>query len=197
MRNRHVGGEATPWCATVSGDHERERRHDEQVQREVLAGMARILDVLHDISDSLRLLAPPDRTGPSDELQEAEDATLRLTVDEAAALLGLSPVSLRSAIAAGHGPPITLIGRRIFISRTDLRLWLKASRQEVPASEIPWRSAHLPGQIGARVPSAAARSERTSCSGSRTLNPPLHRASPVEQSVALVVITSSSIAMGF
>ena len=196
MRSRHIRTEATPWCTTVSGDHERERRHDEQVQREVLAGMARILDVLHDISDSVRRIAPPDRTGTTDELQEDEDATLLLGVDEAAALLGFSPASLRSAIAAGHGPPVTRIGRRIYIARTDLHLWLKANRQEPPPAEIPWRSAHLPGRLGTRVPSTSARSERVRCT-SRTRNPPLHRASPVEQSVALAVITFSSMPTDF
>ena len=147
----------------------KQRRHDERVQHEILAGLARILDVLHDISDSLQELVR-DAPRPA---TDADDATpdnhpILLSVNDAAELLGIAPSSVRNLCANGHGPPITRLGRRVYIARADLDSWVDAQRQDPTAATIRWRTAYTPGRIGLDVPATTESRKLPWCTGSHT-----------------------------
>lgn len=53
-----------------------------------------------------------------------------LPLRDAAQAYGLALSTLRRHIREGHGPVITRIGRRQFVTPDDLSLWIAAHRQE-------------------------------------------------------------------
>lgn len=147
---------------------ERQRRHDERWQHEVVDGLARMLDVLHDISDAVRELAavPPERSTSSDP--ERETLPLLLSVTSLADALGVSPSTVRSFRASGHGPRPTKVGGRLFFHRDDVETWLQELRPADEARTRPWSGALLPGRIGSSLPVSSAPQKRAYCAGSHT-----------------------------
>jgi hypothetical protein len=148
---------------------DRQRKHDELWQKEVVDGMARMLDVLHDISDGIQKLSaasPPAPPAPPTANEESQKRLLSVT--DLAALLGVTPEVVRGLRASGNGPPVTKVGRRIFFQRKDIEVWFEKNR-EVPVENFqPWRGTYLPGRIGSTVPSSSKPAERKYCSGSNT-----------------------------
>lgn len=148
---------------------EQRRRRDEQVQQELMGGMQRILDVLHDISDGVReiqatLAARPAETAtPS----PAEGEPLLLSIADAADFTGIKQGSLRTLCDASHGPPTVRIGKRIYLPRADLELWLDEARHDPRPEAAPWRTSFTPGRIGGSVVKASPV-DRSWCAGSHT-----------------------------
>jgi excisionase family DNA binding protein len=148
---------------------DRQRRHDEQWQHEVLDGLARMLDVLHDISDRLGQLAetakgsPPVAPSP-----EPPRSKVLLSVKDLAELLGVPTSAVWSWRAAGHAPTLTMIGRRIYFRREDVDRWLDDQRASEGDRTRPWRESFVPGRIGSSLPASSQPPERTWCSGSHT-----------------------------
>jgi len=147
---------------------ERQRRHDERWQQEVLDGLARMLDVLHDISDAVRELAavPPERSTSTDS--EPDTLPLLLSVTTLADALGVSPSTVRSFRASGHGPRPTKVGGRLFFHRDDVDTWLQELRPADESQTRPWRNTLLPGRIGSGLPASSGPQKREYCSGSHT-----------------------------
>ncbi len=130
-------------------------------------GMARALDVMHDISDGIRqlteLLQAPTPTEQSQDVSES----LLLSVKGLAALVGTSEASLYSLRSTGKGPPVTRVGSRVYFQRVDVDAWLREQR-EYPETTRPWRDAFLPGRIGFTVPRSSVRGRHEYCAGSHT-----------------------------
>lgn len=81
---------------------ERQRRHDERWQKEVLDGLARVLNVLHDVSDHVqRVAAELAKQRPATPVVAPEPELaqpLLLTVDALAELLGITSASVRNLL---------------------------------------------------------------------------------------------------
>ncbi len=92
------GGRSDGAYAPSMEERDRQRRHDERFQKEVLDGLARILDVLHDISDSASGLARQfEEVLGADPTKEEATASFELyTTKELADLLNVSPGTLYS-----------------------------------------------------------------------------------------------------
>jgi len=153
----------------MSTPSEKRRRRDEKVQLELLSGLQRILDVLHDISDGVRDLQTTSRA-PSicpPEMLPAESGPILFSIAEAAELTGIKSGSLRNLCAGTHGPVTVRIGRRIFIRRTDLERWLEDSLHDPQPTSAPWRSTYTPGRMGSSL-ATTAPSDRSWCAGSHT-----------------------------
>lgn len=141
---------------------ERQWRHDERWQHEMLDGMARVLDVLHDISAAVRQLAenakrpapPPPAPMPSERPQPL------LSVDAVAEMLGVTPNVIRSLRASGKAPPATRLGSRVFFHRNDVDAWLRERRETPAGTTRPWRGSFLPGRIGSNVPASTRLTRR-------------------------------------
>lgn len=123
---------------------DRQRRHDEQWQHEVLTALGRLMDVLHDISDAVRGIATQD-TRPPAERPIQDDRPVLLTVEGLADHLGVSVSTVRSLRASGGGPPATKIGRRTSSIATTWGLGSinvasprlsRPSRGEKPSSQV-------------------------------------------------------------
>ncbi len=149
---------------------ERERRHDERWQKEVVDGLARVLDVLHDISDGVLSLAAEQ--GPSTPIaaaMEQEAGPELLSVNALADQLRVSPGTVRSLRASGSGPRATLLGRRIFFRRDDVAEWLMEARERTDGNATrPWCESYLPGRVGAGLPATSRPRAPDYCSGSHT-----------------------------
>lgn len=148
---------------------DRQRRHDERWQKEVLNGMARTLDVLHDISDHLQRLTEllgRERQPTPPGLPEEPEGVL-LSVNRLAEYLGITPAAVRNLQVGGKGPSVTRVGSRVYFHRDDVAHWLARIRPEENAGR-PWRGAYLPGRIGSTFPSSSERSKQAYCSGSHT-----------------------------
>ena len=52
-----------------------------------------------------------------------------LNMPEACVLLGCSTSSLGRWMAAGCGPRVTRIGRRVYFGKADLNAWIRANRE--------------------------------------------------------------------
>src|SRR4051812_34521817 len=103
---------------------DRQRRHDEQWQHAVLDGLARMLDVLHDISDGLQQLnaaTPPSTPQTNDPTPHGPQL---MSVNDLAEHLGVAPSLIRSRRYIGDGPPATMVGSRVFYNRSDVDAWL-------------------------------------------------------------------------
>jgi excisionase family DNA binding protein len=149
---------------------QRQRRHDERWQREVLDGMARMLDVLHDISDAVRALAEA-RGAPAALLPERrrnDHAECLLSVAEAADFLQVPAATLYTWRYRGQGPPGIRVGKYVRYRRQDIEGWLEQRRDERAGHSQSWRSSHLPGRIGSDVPSSSEPPKRSWCGGSNT-----------------------------
>lgn len=148
---------------------EQRRRRDEDVQQELLGGMKRILDVLHDISDGVRELQTSlgEQRVPSASLPDAEEEPLLLSIADAAELTGIKPGSFRTLCDANHGPPTVRIGKRIYLRRTDLERWLDEARHDPQPEAVPWRSGFTRGGIGSSL-AKPGPIDRSWCAGSHT-----------------------------
>jgi predicted DNA-binding transcriptional regulator AlpA len=149
---------------------ERERRHDERWQKEVVDGMGRMLDVLHDISDGVRRLVEADvRPIPTvTPTEPQESAQQLLSVSQLAEFLGVPQNSVRGMRASGSGPPVTKIGSRVFFHRKDIEPWLEKQREAQPDWTQPWRGAYMPGRVGSNIPRSSEPAKREWCDGSNT-----------------------------
>lgn len=152
---------------TTSSDQR--RRHDEQVQQELMGGMQRILDVLHDISDGVRdIRTAIDAAQPSTtDSGESEPGPILLSISGAAALTGIKEGSFRRLCDSSYGPVTVRVGRRIYVRRTDLEAWLDEARHDPTPASAPWRTSFTPGRIGASVVEAGPV-DRSWCAGSHT-----------------------------
>ncbi len=148
---------------------EQRRRRDEKVQEELLGGMQRILDVLHDISDGVRDLQTTlsAQRPASSSLPSGEAEPLLLSIADAAELVGIKPGSFRTLCDASHGPPTVRIGKRIYLRRTDLEKWLDEARPDPRSEALPWRSGLTRGGIGSTI-TKPAPVDRPWCTGSHT-----------------------------
>src|SRR5436190_24232578 len=112
---------------------DRQRRHDERWQHEVLDGMSRMLDVLHDISDSVRQLAEAEVNRAAVDIpppaRPEKDRPQLLSVDDLAELLGVTPGTVRSLRSSREAPVATKVGRRVFFDRGDVDEWLRQRRE--------------------------------------------------------------------
>jgi len=155
----------------MANEDERRRRRDEKVQDEVLGGLQRILDVLHDISDGIReLQADAREQPPPSEAAESSGSPqpLLLSIDEGADLTGIKSSSFRRLCDASHGPPTVRIGRRIFVQRSDLEWWLYDSRSEQRGGPVRWSERVTPGRIGSSVSKSVSGGDASWCSGSHS-----------------------------
>jgi excisionase family DNA binding protein len=149
---------------------DRQRRHDEKWQAEVIDGMNRVLAVLHDISDGIRDLTQAVRTAEQTR-QPPPAAAERVQSDyssirDLAELLGISEAAVRGLRQRGEGPTATKVGRRLRFRRHDVDRWL-ASRREDPVSRTrPWKQAWMGGGIGTGL--ARTTAPPSYCSGSHT-----------------------------
>lgn len=146
---------------------DRQRRHDEAWQREVVDGLARVLDVLHDISDSVRRLAATINQRPVESPMPPDGPEL-LSVNGLAERLGISPGQVRTLRATGQGPTATQLGSRVYFDRDDVTAWLEQQRVDSSAAERPWREALLPGRIGSGLPMSSEPRKREFCVGSHS-----------------------------
>jgi len=148
---------------------EQRRRRDENVQQELMGGMQRILDVLHDISDGVQELQTTlgEQRVPSAPMPSAGAEPLLLSIADAAELLGIKPGSFRTLCDASHGPPTVRIGKRIYLRRTDLERWLDEARHDPQPEAMPWRSGFTRGGIGSSI-TKPALVDRSWCAGSHT-----------------------------
>lgn len=156
---------------TAMTPEERQRRHDERWQKEVLDGMARMLDVLHDISDQLQILKSQGRQRPTPLPQRPESddrQPVLMSVDALAEHLGITANAVRGLQVGDRGPIITRIGRRIYYHRVDVERWLDQMRLRPDDEFRSWRGSHPPGRIGSRLPASSARPERPWCEGSHS-----------------------------
>lgn len=149
---------------------DRQRRHDEKWQSEVLDGMNRMLAVLHDVSDGVRDLAETVRrleraTQPPPPPTPAGQAEF-LSVGDLAELIGLSEGAVRNLRYRGRGPAATKVGGRLRFRRRDVEEWLAGERKAEEAPTRPWKESWLGGGIG----SGLARTTEPSpyCPGSHT-----------------------------
>lgn len=147
-------------------DEDLHRRFDQQYKVETLDGMARLLDVLHDISASLQIIATkPDPSvaapDPSDEKPPA-----LLGVKEAAAILGVSVGTLNKwrLPYALNGPPAIKIGTRVRYRHADIETWLNQQVERPHEPSRAWRS-EPQGRIGSTVKKPI---RKVRCPGSST-----------------------------
>lgn len=155
----------------MANEDERRRRRDEQVQDEVLGGLQRILDVLHDISDGIRELQADVREERRSSVAPEPTGLpqpLLLSIDEAADLTGIKSSSFRRLCDASHGPPTVRFGRRIFVQRSDLERWLDDARREQRGGPVRWSERVAPGRIGSTVSNSVSKVETSWCSGSHS-----------------------------
>src|SRR4051794_67725 len=121
---------------------ERQRRHDEKWQHEVLSGMSRLLDVLHDISDAVRELAEAQaRQWTLDTNAAPAPSRTRpqlLSVEDLAELLGVTPGTVRGLRSSREAPVATKVGRRVFFDRDDVDEWLRQRREPTTPDTVPW-----------------------------------------------------------
>jgi predicted DNA-binding transcriptional regulator AlpA len=152
------------------GQVDRQRRHDERWQHEVLDALARMLDVLHDISDGVRALAESTARQTPAVQSEAPGAGLPqlLSVKGLADLLGVSTSAVYSLRATGNAPPVTRLGARLYFNREDVTAWLREQRQDPESGTRLWREAYIPGRVGSRLPRSSERKPRSYCAGSNT-----------------------------
>jgi len=47
---------------------------------------------------------------------------------EAAYVLSMTPVALRNLVHKGNAPAVVKIGRRVFFSRKDIKIWIEQNR---------------------------------------------------------------------
>ncbi len=148
---------------------EQRRRRDENVQEELLGGMQRSLEVLHDISDGVRELQTTlsEQRAPGASMPSAEAEPLLLSIADAAELIGIKPGSFRALCDASQGPPTVRIGKRIYLRRTDLERWLDEARHDPQPEAVPWRSGFTRSGIGSTI-AKAAPVDRSWCVGSHT-----------------------------
>jgi excisionase family DNA binding protein len=152
---------------------DRQRRHDERWQGEVIDGMARTLDVLHDVSDQLQriaaLLTDALQRNP-DERQPATSSSspALLTIDDLAEHLGVTAIVVRRLTADGRSPATTRIGRRVYFQRADVERWLAGLRSssDEPGGRV-WSDTITPGRIGERL-AATSSPAQSWCGGSHT-----------------------------
>jgi hypothetical protein len=115
---------------------DRQRGRDAKWQVEVLDALARIVDVLHDISDGVRELSVrvDERRTPREQTPPHRDREVLLSVEDLAVKLGLSVNAIRALRARRRGPPATMVGSRVFFQPDDVDAWLSANRDVVEAS---------------------------------------------------------------
>ena len=148
---------------------DRERRHDEAWQKEVLDGLARMIDVLHDISDGIQQLVEASAHAPTPVAAEQESNAPQLfSVRGLAEHLGVSPSVIYGLRTTGDGPVSTKLGSRLYFHRDDVAAWLSEQRQDPGTATRPWRGSHLPGRIGSTIPRSSEPLKRTYCTGSHT-----------------------------
>ena len=155
----------------MANEDERRRRRDEQVQDEVLGGLQRILDVLHDISDGIRevqVVVREERRSSVAPEPTGSPQSLLLSIDEAAELTGIKSSSFRRLCDASHGPSTVRIGRRIFVQRSDLERWLDDARSEQRGGPVRRSERVTPGRIGASVSKSVSGVDTPWCPGSHS-----------------------------
>lgn len=153
-------------------DRAKERRHDERWQKEMLEGLERLRQVMHDISDGVRELAVvAERIEKVAQVATpapvAQDGPMLLSVKQLAEHLGVKDAAVRGWISAGKAPPLTRVGSRIMFQRADVDQWLAALRPEEEGPQ-PWRGSFVGGGIGRAFPSSTARRDLPWCEGSHT-----------------------------
>lgn len=153
-------------------DPDRERRHDEKWQAEVIDGMNRMLAVLHDVSDAVRdlgevvkRLEAPASGGPPADKAESE----LLSVAQLAELLGITPASVYGMRSTRRGPVAMKVGRRLLFRRADVEAWLSERRDPDAEPAPPWRRAMVSKGVGAGLPrSTEPPAKQPWCPGSHT-----------------------------
>lgn len=148
----------------MSHPPERQRRHDERWQKEMLDGLARIHTVLHDISDGIRELI--DSTPQPAPAATDTVAPQLMSVAALAEHLGLSRSAVYALRSAGHAPPETRLGSRVLFQRADVDAWLAELRSPRSSGTQRWSAAHLSGRIGSAHPASSAPAPY--CTGSHT-----------------------------
>lgn len=145
-----------------------QRQHDERWQTEVLDGLARIHEVMHDISDGVqKLVALLERVPPPlQALRTSLYERTLLSVDDLAELLGVTPNTVRGLRASRHAPTVTKVGRRVFFRQEDVDVWLNDRRERAPEAAAPWTGSWLPGRIGSSVARTSERPDH--CEGSHS-----------------------------
>lgn len=152
-------------CMTTTN---RLRRHDERWQAEVLDALARMLDVLHDVSDAVRELGlriEGGRSAPPDAAPVPREGPILLSVAGLTEYLGVSASTIRGLRSSGRGPVATTVGRRVFFQQADVDAWLSEQRTIVESTQ-PWRTAYTPGRVGGSLPRSSGSAPY--CSGSNT-----------------------------
>jgi hypothetical protein len=147
---------------------DRQRRHDERWQSEVLEGLARLHTVLHDISDTLRELRQAierERSGPKPANDDLSAPRL-MSVAGLAKHLVVCASAVYALRSSGHAPTATKVGSRVYFQRADVETWLEGLRHDPGPDSVPWSKAYLPGRIGSSLPRSSAPAPY--CSGSNT-----------------------------
>ena len=147
---------------------ERQRRHDELFQKEVVDGLSRILDVLHDISDGIRDLHHAADRAPMPAPPTAPEGPALLSVKDLAAELGITTSAVHNLRYSGQAPVVTKLGGRVYFQRVDVDDWLLRQREIPEDNTRPWRESFTPGRIGATLPRSSDPPKREWCSGSHT-----------------------------
>jgi excisionase family DNA binding protein len=149
---------------------DRQRRHDEKWQAEVINGMNRMLAVPHDISDGIRDLteavrkAEQSRQPPRPAAEPGQSAYL--SISDLAELLGVSEGAVRGLRYRGEGPTATKVGGGLRFRRHDVEKWLASQREDQVARTRPWKQSWMGGGIGAGL--ARTTAPAPYCSGSHT-----------------------------
>ncbi len=135
----------------------------------MLDGLARILDVLHDISDSASTLVVRPTVAKESDSPVSPTAIPKLyTAKELAELLGVSRSTVYSWRDSGHGPTATKVGSVLRYQQADVDEWLAECREREAAVPQPWRDAFTQGRVGSSHPASSEVAEKPWCKGSHS-----------------------------
>src|SRR4051812_28413121 len=102
--------------------------------------MARMLDVLHDISDGVQqLVAASAHTPTPAPIDPDANVPQLLSVRGLAEHLGVSPGVIYGLRTTGDGPVVTKLGNRVYFHRDDVAEWLARQRDDPGPATRPWR----------------------------------------------------------
>ncbi|CAN5531588.1 hypothetical protein BH10ACT1_BH10ACT1_33510 [soil metagenome] len=149
-------------------NEERARRNDERWKKEVVDGLARMHDVLRDISETLQHVQGELTRPPATPADPAADIPVLFSIPALSKALGLPRSAIEALVRATTGPVVTMVGERKYFHRDDVQHWLEQQRQPRNLTDHDRRTAWLPGRIGATVLTSSAQAKRAYCAGSNT-----------------------------